>query len=367
VSTQDFTTRLQLQLREAAEREERRSPAARRIAGARWAVAPRLATGPLVAAAAVGLALLVGLWVLTSLDPAPAPEPATPPGPRVVATVPIGEALNGGAVAAFGALWVSDSGRREIVKVDPDSRRVTARIPVDGETEMAAARGSLWAVRNSSGTSSGPLLRIDPRTGRVTKRIALRTPGGDAFTGGFPIAAGSRIWIGGPNGVLAVDTARERVVGHIALTGGYNLQNLLVHRGELWLTSASGATDRYDARTGRRLGRVGWDTGPGLIPYGDRFIQVSRDAVALVDQTGRAAWRTRVGQELHVGEVLGHRVLVTGLDGVSPRELLWELDARTGRLTRPITLPEFTPERILAAGGDAWVLAGGGRAVVVAG
>jgi hypothetical protein len=366
VSAQDFTTRLQLQLREAAEREERRGAAGRRIAAARGAF-PRLTLGPALAAAAAGVVLLVALWALTAGGPDRVTEPATPPGPRVVGTVAIGDALNGGSVAAFGALWVSDSGRGEIVKVDPDSRRVTARIPVDGETEMAAARGSLWAVRNSSGTSSGPLLRIDPRTGRVTKRIALRTPGGDAFTGGFPIAAGSRIWIGGPNGVLAVDTARERVVGHIALTGGYNLQNLLVHRGELWLTSASGATDRYDARTGRRLGRVGWDTGPGLIPYGDRFIQVSRDAVALVDQTGRAAWRTRVGQELHVGEVLGHRVLVTGLDGVSPRELLWELDARTGRLTRPITLPEFTPERILAAGGDAWVLAGGGRAVVVAG
>jgi hypothetical protein len=367
VSTQDFTTRLQLQLREAAEREERRSPAARRIAGARWAVAPRLATGPLVAAAAVGLALLVGLWVLTSLDPAPAPEPATPPGPRVVATVPIGEALNGGAVAAFGALWVSDSGRRQIVKVDPDSRRITARIPVGGETELAAGSGSLWAVRNQSGTPPGPLLRIDPRTGRVVKRIALRTPGGDRFIGGVPIVAGSRVWIGGISGVLAVDTTRDRVVGHIALSGGYNLQNLLIHRGELWVTSASGATDRYDARTGRRLGRVGWRTGI-LIPLGDRFVELGRDAVALVDpRTGRAAWRTSVGQELQLGEVLGGRVLVAGLDGVSPREQLWWLDTRTGRATRPITLPEFSPRRIVAAGGETWVLTGGGRAVVVAG
>jgi hypothetical protein len=368
VSAQDFTTRLQLQLREAAEREERRSPAARRVAATRWALAPRMAGGPLIAAAAVGLVLLLGLWALTAHGPDPAPEPATPPGPRVVATVPIGEALNGGAVAAFGALWVSDSGRGEIVKVDPDSRRVTARIPVDGETNLAAGIGSLWAVRNASGTASGPLLRIDPRTGRIVKRIALRTPGGDPFFGAIPIAAGSRIWVGGPTGVLAVDPARDRVVGHIALAGGYNLQNALIHRGELWLTSASGSTDRYDARTGRRLGRVRWETGPTLIPYGDRFIHLGRDSVALVDaDTGRAAWRTSVGQELHLGEVLGRRVLVAGLDGTNPREQLWQLDVRTGRLTRPITLPEFSPRRIVAAGGDTWVLAGGGRAVIVGG
>jgi outer membrane protein assembly factor BamB len=169
--------------------------------------------------------------------------------------------------------------------------------------------------------------------------------------------------------VLAIDPSRNRVVGHIALSGGYNLVNALIHRGELWLTSASGSTDRYDARTGRRLGRVAWATEPGLIPYGaDRFIQFGKNSVALVDAaTGRAAWRTPVGQELQIGEVIGRRVLVAGLDGVSPRERLWALDARTGRLARPIALPEFSPRRIVAAGGDTWVLAGGGRAMIVSG
>src|SRR5919107_1061033 len=197
VSAEDFTTRLQLQLREAAEREERRGPAARRIATVRGTLAPRLALGPALAAAAPGLVLRVARGALTAGGSDRGPEPATPPGPRVVGTVPIGDALNGGGIAAFGAVWVSDSGRGQIVKVDPDSRRVTAPIPVEGETEMTAADGSLWAVRNASGTPSGPLLRIDPRTGRIVRRIALRTPAGDPFFGGFPIAAGSRLLIGG--------------------------------------------------------------------------------------------------------------------------------------------------------------------------
>jgi streptogramin lyase len=367
VSTPDFTTRLQLQLREAAEREERRSPAGRRITAARWAVAPRLALGPLVAAGAVGLALLVGLWVLTSLDPAPAPEPATPPTPSVVATAPIGETLNGGSVEAFGALWVSDSGRGEIVRVDPDSRRVTARIRVGGETELAAGNGSLWAVRRGvTPGDSGPLLRIDPRTRRVVARIALRTPAGDRFLGGIPFV-GPRIWVLGASGALAVDPARNRVVRHISVSNaGYNLANAVFHRGELWLTSSSGSTVRYDARTGRRLERLSWRPGPLLIPYRDRFVELGKSTVALVDPaSGRAAWRTQVAQEMHWADVVGDRVMVVGLDGTSPREQLWEVDGRTGRVGRPILLPGFSPVRILGVGDETWVLLQSGAAVIV--
>jgi hypothetical protein len=365
VSAQDFTTRLQLQLREAAEREERRSPAARRIAAARWALAPRVAVGPLLAAAAVGVALLGGLWTLTSFNPEP--EPATPPGVRVAATVPVGETLNGGAVAAFGALWISDSGRGEIVRVDPDSRHVTARIPVGGETELAAGDGSLWAVRNrvTVGRESGPLLRIDPRTRRVVARIPLRTPGGDQFDGGFPVV-GPRIWVLGRSGALAVDPARNRVVRHISVSSaGYNVDNGVLHGRELWLTSSSGSTVRYDARTGRRLARLSWRPGL-LLPFGDRLVELGKNSVVLVDpDTGRAAWRTQVGQEMHWADVVGDRVMVAGLDGTSPRERLWEVDGRTGKVSRPILLPGFGPVRILGVGGEAWVLMQAGTAVVV--
>ncbi|HEX2102578.1 MAG TPA: PQQ-binding-like beta-propeller repeat protein [Solirubrobacteraceae bacterium] len=366
MSAEDFTTRLQLQLREAAEREERRTAIGRRTAGARAALALRWAPGPLLAAAAVVALLLVGLWTLTASDPEP--EPATPPGLRIVSTVPLGETLNGGAVVAFGALWVSDSGRGEIVRVDPGTRKVTARIPVGGETDLAASHGSLWAVRNrvTVGRESGPLLRIDPRTRRIVARIALRTPGGDLVGGAFPLV-GPRIWVIGRSGALAVDPARNRVVRHVAISSaGYNVENALIHDRELWLTSSSGSTVRYDARTGRRLGRLSWRPGPVLIPYRDRFVELGRSTVALVaPDTGRAAWRSRVTQETHWADVVGDRVIVVGLDGTSPRERLWEVDARTGRVSRPIVLPAFGPVRILGVGEETWVLMQSGSAVVV--
>jgi hypothetical protein len=252
--------------------------------------------------------------------------------------------------------------------VDADTRRVTARIPVGGETELAAGDGSLWAVRNrvTVGRESGPLLRIDPRTRRVVARIPLRTPAGDQFDGQIPFV-GPRVWVLGRSGALAVDPARNRVVRHISVSSaGYNVDNAVFHGRELWLTSSSGSTVRYDARTGRRLARLSWRPGPLLLPYGDRFVELGKNSVALVDpDTGHAAWRTQVGREMHWADVVGDRVMVAGLDGTSPRERLWQVDARTGLVTRPIVLPAFGPVRILGVGGETWVLTQSGSAVIV--
>jgi outer membrane protein assembly factor BamB len=170
----------------------------------------------------------------------------------------------------------------------------------------------------------------------------------------------------GPGGAVAVDPRTERVLHEIRVSGGYVVRDALIQRGRLWVTDSSGATIRYDGRTGRRLGRVRWATGSRLIPAGDRLVQVDRAAVALVDpRTGRHVWRVRVGQQLGEAAVHGGRVYVTGVDGVSPRDMLWELDVRTGRLARPLVLPEFGPAAIVGLGREVWVLTNGGRAVVV--
>jgi hypothetical protein len=366
VTSQDFTTRLQLQLREAAEREERRGSFGRAGAAARAALLPRTTAGALVAAAALGLALLIGLWTLTASDPRPAPRPATPVGPRVIASVPVAAATNGSAVVAFGAVWVADSDRGEIVRVDPRNRRVTARIPVGAGAAIAAGSGSLWAVRNENSSDRTQLLRIDPRTRRIVARVRLRTRGGGVLNG-LGVIAGPRIWAVGFNGAVGVDPATNRVAGAIGVGGGFPLSDALIRDGELWLTNRSGATIRYDARAGRRLGRVPWNAGQPLVPVGADLVRVGRTLVERVDPaTGRAAWRRRLGYEIAQAGVAGGRVLVVGVDGVDPRERLWELDARTGRpVAAPVVLSEFGTARILRVGGEAWLLTNGGRAVVV--
>jgi hypothetical protein len=358
--TDDFTTRLRLQLREAALREERRGALSRTLIAAR----PRPAVALGAVAAAVAAALVVLATVLLG---AREPEPATPPGPHVVANVARGDALGPRARPGFGALWLSDSSRGMILRVDPRTRRVTKRIPIGSEVALATAAGSVWALQRGPGYQGGPLLRIGPSTGRTIARVRLRTAAGGPFRGGSLIVAGARVWVLGATGAVAVDPARGQVVAEIRLGGSFTVTDALVHDGELWLTRADHSVTRFDARTGRRLGRLPWRTDGFLVPFADALIAVSKSSVALVDPaTGRASWRRPLGTDLRDAQVSGSRVFVEGGDGpATARDRIWEIDARTGRVAGATTMPEFGPAGMVPVGRGVWLLTAGGRAVVV--
>lgn len=351
----DFTARLHVQLRDAALREERRGALSRTL----LAVRPR----PAVALGALAAAVAVALLVLFSIGlGAREPEPATPPGPRVVANVAVAEQLTTGvSAAAFGSVWLSDPNSGAVVRVDRRTRRVMARIPVGGEASIAAAAGSVWALPRPSDA----LVRIDPRSNRVAARIPL----GITFANSGVVPAGSRVWAIGQNGAAAVDTARGRVAARIRYSAtGFQLVGAFVRRGELWMTSADGTVRRYDARTGRRLGRLPWKPEGALYPFGDALIVVPLPgkAVALVDpQTGRARWRASVRGEIHEAEVAGTRVYLAGTDP-GGRERFWALDGRTGRSLGTVAVPGFTVVGVVPIGRDVWLPTLGGRVVVVA-
>jgi outer membrane protein assembly factor BamB len=356
----DFTARLRMQLRDAAIRDERRGALARTLVAAR--PRPAVALGALAVAAAAGVLILV-----VALVGSRPPEPAAPPGPRVVADVELGDAFGQGALAAFGSIWLSDSSRGLVLRVDPRTRRVTARLPVGSEVALTAAAGSVWALRRGPGYQGGPLVRIGPRTGRTITPIPLRSAAGGPFRGGSLLDAGARVWVLGATGAVAVDPAKDRVVAEIRLGGSYTVTDALVRDGELWLTRADGSVTRFDARTGRRLGRVSWHVNGFLMPFGERLIAVTKDTVALVDPTtGRPLWRRSLGTDLRNAVVRGSRLFVEGVDGpAAARERLWELDARTGRPVGAVTVPEFGPFGMVAVGSGVWLLSGNGRAVVV--
>jgi putative pyrroloquinoline-quinone binding quinoprotein len=356
----DFTARLGAELREAALHEERRGPVVRALRAARPEPAPAVRA---VAAAAVAGVLLIAVVLLGS----PAPEPASPPGPRVAADVAVGDALGASARPGFGAMWLSDSSRGEILRVDPGTLRVTRRIPVGSEVALATAGGSVWALPRGPGYQGGPILRIAPDSGRTVARIVPRTPAGGPFRGGSLVVAGGRVWVLGPTGAVAVDPASNGIVAEIRLGGSFTVTDAVVREGELWLTRADRSITRFDARSGRRLGRLPWRTDGFLAPFAGRLVEVTKDSVALVDPaTGRPQWRRRVGTELRDGQVSGTRVFVVGADGpAAARDRLWQIDARSGRIEGAITVPQFGPLGVVAVGDGVWLLAAGGHAVVV--
>jgi PQQ-like domain len=358
--TEDFTTRLRLQLREAALREERRGALGRRVASVR-ALPPATAAGAFAASVAVGLVLVFGAWLVGSLRT----EPAAPPGPRVVADVAVGESLAPSARAGFGSVWLSDTNRGEILRVDPRTRRVSARIRIGSEAGLDVGDGAVWAVARPPGTGGGELLRIDPRTNRIAARIPLRRSGDFQ---GLVVLAGPQVWVFGQDAAVAVDPARNRVVADIGLgSGGFQVVDALFYQGELWVTTGDRVTTRFDGRTGRRLGRLRWSPQGFLIPYADKLIEVTPRSAALVEPaTGRPLWRTAVGQELRNAEPARGRLFVEGAPVGGGRDRLWEIDLRTGRVIGSVAVPEFTVQAMAALGDEIWLATAGGRAVVVA-
>jgi hypothetical protein len=359
--SEEFTERLRLQLREAALREERRGGFAR-AATAAW-TRPSLAAGSLAAAVAIAAVVVLGLWMVSSTNTETAKPPAA--GPRVAANVQVAGGLGASARASYGSVWLTESGQGQVLRVDPRTRRVTARIPAGGEATMDVAAGSVWAAPFALTESAPLLLRIDPRSARVVKRIPLRTPSGGAFGGGFVIAAPSRIWVIG-NDAIAVDPVSDRVVAQIRLGGDFKVVDAFVSNGELWLTRGDHSITRFDAVSGRRLGRASWPAKGFMFPYADELVSVGSGRASLVDpKTGRALWTTKIpAQEEHDATVAGGRLLVAGTDR-SGREQLWALDPRTGRMVGRTAIPGFSVLRTITVGRDVWVTTAGGKVVIV--
>src|SRR5689334_16103511 len=118
--TDDFTTRLQLQLREAAERDARRG----RLARARREIPARRVLAGLAVAAALVVAVVLAVGALHQERPA-----ATPAGLRVIADRPLVD--QGGSLAASaGAVWATDPSSGRLLRLDPATSEVRARISV---------------------------------------------------------------------------------------------------------------------------------------------------------------------------------------------------------------------------------------------
>ena len=113
---------------------------------------------------------------------------------RATRLLPAGDL--GTPLAAGGWLWMTVSGtaNERLLRMNPVSLAVTADVTISGrsyqgfsghENDLAAAGGALWA------TSGGRLLRVSPRTGRVTAVVSL--PG--ANTSGAGASADGRTLI----------------------------------------------------------------------------------------------------------------------------------------------------------------------------
>ena len=361
--TQDYVTRLQLQLREAALREERRGWLARL-----WAGLIPSAPAMVAVAAAVIAALLVAVVAVPYLN---RPEPVKPePAPKVIANLAIADSLTS-VMPGFGSAWVTEGSADErVLRLEPRTGRVQASIPLTGCGEGACEQGqaavfsvadAMWAIQSNT-----QLTRIDPRTNRVTARIAVPFNAG----GGFPVAVGGGFWIVGFDGIARVDPRSNRVVRSLPLgRDGFQPTGTGESGGRLWISKSNGRLERRNARSGELEASVplALEGAGGLLIVNGVALVGNRDGVlARIDpNTGRSIWETKVGDRITAAVVGRDAVLAIGKAPDKPRDQLWKLDPATGRVLSGVELPEFGANWAELVGRELWISTSNGHVLIV--
>ena len=380
----DFQTRLRLALREAAEREAERGRAGRAVAGGRSTLG--VTRRSFVPAAAAAMATLLALAVATVFLTRSDSEREAVRPPDELARLALGDSL-GGTVGAYGSIWVADTGPDQLLRVDPDSRRVRVRFPVEGDVAMAPAGGTLWVLNQGAPTPAADfrdlLLRIDPRSDEVTARLRLRTPGG-APVGGLDLAADQdSLWILGTTGswhnddrmgVMRLAPQGARATVAFALPGGWGRVGIALRSDGLWAITADDSLLRYDARTGERLSetpldlpmsRQARDPAPGHLQFaGDTLITSTPGGLAGIDPgAGRVLWRRPLGGAVNAWTEAGGLVWAV----VSPQgpDRLVAVDPHDGRVATSMGLDSFGAAGIASVGNQLWITTAGGEALVL--
>ena len=172
-------------------------------------------------------------------------------------------------VAAHGAVW-ANRGRGRVVRVPlrGGPTRVThlgAEHSADG---MAATDDAIWVASSADDR----VLRLDPRTGRLTASVPIAGRRGRRLAGPLRIAAGAgAIWVADTlsDSVSRIDPRLAAVTATIPV--GRRPTHVAAARDAVWVLNADdGTVARIDAAAGRVTARTRVPGATGSRPPGTR-------------------------------------------------------------------------------------------------
>jgi len=209
-------------------------------------------------------------------------------------------------ISAYGnAIWVSDGSGGNAVRVDTDTRQVTARVAIGGQLGGIAATGAAVWVSVFDG---GRVVRADPATNAVVARVGV---GGQPTS--IAVDAGGQIWVGNLDGsAKRIDPATNLVTTTVGLPSGAS--TLLPVENVIWIGLQNGSLVSLDPATAALTGSA---------------VHVAPDVDALVS-TPNGLWASTFG---------GTAALV---------------DTGSRRVVRRVRLPG-QGSGIAYAGGQVWV------------
>jgi YVTN family beta-propeller protein len=270
-------------------------------------------------------------------------EPAKPWWMRL----PVLLAFTGGvllaiAVAVYFALGEGGGGSPPtsgvLVRVDSRTGRVVARVAVGNDpSALAAGASGVWVANHDDGT----VWRIDPRTDAITMRSSVH--GAPADVAIIPAALGASLGAS-PGSVAVVNGPGDPNVAEIdASTGAVTAYNIFGGSPYAVVGTPSGINSPRVAAGPSGI----WVAGP------DRA--VGRSVIVggkLIEPLLIAAPRDEREDSYLSGIAVGAGgVWVVG-DPVDP--VLWRIDPATGRLAATIRLP-FAPTDVAVGDGGVWV------------
>jgi len=115
----------------------------------------------------------------------------------------------GYATSGAGSVWQTDYANNAVLRIDPDSGKVLAKIPVGSQPLGAVVTADgVWVANEHSGS----VTRIDPKTNKVVATVSINAPDS---AGPQIMAAGPKgsVWVGVPNAaeVVRIDSATNKV------------------------------------------------------------------------------------------------------------------------------------------------------------
>jgi streptogramin lyase len=130
----------------------------------------------------------------------------------------------GGFAFGFGSAWIAGGG--EMLRINPSTNRVTARIANAGSWPIARPDG-IWTIESSA------LDRIDPAQNKVVTRIKIPSTGSLAY--GF-----GSFWVAAVDGsVRRIDPVAETIVATIPVQDAANWSpQITTGDGAVWVASA---------------------------------------------------------------------------------------------------------------------------------
>jgi len=217
---------------------------------------------------------------------------------RVIARIPVGSEPELGLGMGFGSVWVPDVRDRSITEIDPETNQVRRVIPVDlapfPEGSIGVGEGGLWVITRADGTDAATLSQIDPVRGEVVAQMPVH-PQSHAVT----VAYGS-VWVSSTadHVVSRIDPATHAVIAEIPM----HAKPLFLAAGEgsVWvLCQGDGSLLRIDPATNTVIATV-WLGVPGEggdLSIDGGYVWVSAEGTPLtqIDPTDHRVLRQYVG------------------------------------------------------------------------